>query len=372
AMTGCNIDQNGVISGCNATGTVTVKATNQNDPGCVAEKTLEINGGVKDVIVSDNSNEGRVAHKGQKLYLVGPVTGAFTGTANFTAVPNENSSFPSGQPTWSGPYMPPPGSEITWNTPPLNIGTYTETVGSTDPKSVTTEVIAANETSITVTVDTALIATLTRLLKGNAKVKEMDQFCSSPFKFAFPGAISVSYKESNVGKFKDPGYATKKDFQVEIPAIAGTGCMYFPCCTGGVGFGPVPVLYMTYVGLTAGISVSGLATKDPSAAANPQWTASSFSITGTGRLEAGVRLEADFNSIAGFIVGANLSTEVKIEGRYVFTPPKFEWNGTWGGLVGKVSGTIWYGSIDNNIEVAFQKNLLPGAETGWSTLYQFP
>jgi hypothetical protein len=37
-------------------------------------------------------------------------------------------------------------------------------------------------------------------------------------------------------------------------------------------------------------------------------------------------------------------------------------------LVGKVSAAVWYGMPDNAIEVAVQKNLINGSETGWQLL----
>ncbi|MEP6645862.1 MAG: hypothetical protein ABJC12_02135 [Saprospiraceae bacterium] len=366
--TGCEIDNMGVISNCHTAGQITVVATKQSNPSCKVTKDLAINGGIKDVIASDNANDGRIAHHGQTLYLVGSIPG----TANFEAVPNENSSFPAGEPSWTGPYMPPPGNEISWNSPSLSYGTYTETAGTDDPKSVTVQAISADEFSTAITIDTTLFGRVQRLLRGGAKVNAEDQFCFSPLKFTFPAAMTVSYKSSYVGKFKDPGYDTKRDFTVEIPAVSGTGCMYFPCCTGAIYFGPVPVLYTTYVAMSAGISISTSATKDPSVATPAKWMSSGLSVAGTIRLDAGFRLEADVANMAGFTANANLSTEVKLEGRYVPQPPKLEWNASWGGLVGKVSGTFWYGSPDTAIELAYVRNLLPGAETGWNLLYQFP
>lgn len=368
AMTGCNIDQNGVISGCNATGTVTVKATNQNDPGCVAEKTLEINGGVKDVIASDNANDGRVAHKTQTLYLVGPNTPGPAGSVNFTAVPNENSSFPSGQPTWSGPLMPPPGNEYSWDTPNLGLGTYTETVGQVDPKTVTVSVVGPNEASVTINVNTGLVETLINKLKGNTKVKETDAFCSTPLSFSLPGALSASFKASNAPKFHDPAYATKKEVSVDIPGISVTGCVYFPCCTGAARFGPAYIYYFTYFGSSLGLNLNVAAAKDPSASANAMWTMSNLSASVSGKLEAGLRVESEFSMNAGIFAGVNISTEGKLECRFMPTPDRLEWNASWGGLVGKVSAAIWYGNPSNAIEVAFQKNLINGSETGWMLL----
>lgn len=367
--TGCTIDQSGVISNCIESGTVTVKATNQNSPACVARKQLEINGGVKDVTAKDNGNPGRIAHHNETLYLIGPATPGPAGTVTFTAVPNENSSFPEGEPQWSGPLMPPPGSEVQWVTDALSLGTYAESAGNLDPKNVTVEVIGPDEVSITLGINTGLVQTLVDKIKGNAKTKEEDAFCSDPFSIDLPGAISASYKSSNAVKFQDPGYDTKKEVAIDIPTISVTGCMYFPCCTGGAKFGPVFVYYFTYFGASLGLTLNVATAKDPSASADPKWVLSNLSAAVAGKLEAGVRMESEFAENGGIIVGANISTECKLEGRYVSNPDRLEWNASWGGLVGKVSATIWYGTMDGALEVAFQKNLMNGAETGFQLLH---
>jgi hypothetical protein len=370
--TGCSIDQNGVISGCTQSGTITVKATNQEYPDCYAEKSLEINGGIRDVTAADNANEGRIAHHGQTLYLIGPATPGPAGTVTFTAVPNENSSFPPGQPEWSGPLMPPPGNEITWITPPLALGSYPETVGALDPKNVTVEVLGPNESSIAIMVNTMLAQKIIDKLRGNTQVQETDAFCSTPLSFSLPGALAASYKTSNAVKYQDPGYGTKKEVSVDIPGIGVTGCVYFPCCTGGVQFGPVFVYYFTYFGSSLGLNLNVAAAKDPSTSANPMWTMSNLSVSVTGKLEAGIRLESEFSENAGIIAGANISTEGKLECRFSPSPDRLEWNASWGGLVGRISAAVWYGTMDSAIEVGFQRNLLNGAETGFQPLYQFP
>jgi len=365
---GCVIDQNGVISGCSQDAEVIVRATSQHYPDCYTQEMLHINGGIKEVVASDNSNDGRTAKNGQTLYLVGPVSGSPTNTVNFKAVPNDNSSFPSGQPNWSGSFTA-PGNIPTWDSPPLNVGSYSETAGQTDPKSVNVSVVNPNETSISINVNTGLIQLFIDKIKGNTKVKETDAFCSMPLSFSLPGALNASFKGVNVPKYHDPNYATKKDVSVDIPGISVTGCVYFPCCSGGAAFGPFFVYYFTYLGSSIGLNLNVAASKDPSASADPKWDLSNLSASVSGKVEAGLRVESEFGGNAGFIGGANLSTEAKLECKYTPTPDRLEWNLSYGGLVGKVSGALWYGSMDNAIEIAYQRSLLPGSETGFQLLY---
>ncbi len=366
--TGCLIDQNGVISGCTGTGSVNVVATSQTHPDCFAKKILEINGGVKDVTASDNANEGRIAHKGEKLYLVGPNTGGPAGTAKFTAVPNENSNFPAGQPAWSGPYMPPAGQEVSWDSPQLPIGTYAESAGTPDPKTVTVQVVGPNEINIQLSVNTVLVNQLIAKIKGEAKPSN-STFCDSPFAITLP-TITATGKLYNVPKFKDLNYATKKEVAIDIPGFTMTGCMYFPCCTGGVRFSQnIFVFYYTYFGSSLKFNINLAGSIDPSTSANPQWELANPTISVTGKLEAGVRVEGDLGGFAGVIAGASLSTEGKLEARKATGQPKLEWNASWGGLVGKITAAVWYQTLDNAIGVEFQRNLVNGSETGWMTLY---
>ncbi len=367
--TGCDIyPTTGVIHGCMQDGEVLVRATSTNYPDCYTQETLHINGGIKDLIASDNSNDGRMASNGGTLYIIGPVAGASTGTVNFKAVKNENASFPSGQPVWSGSFTPPENLP-TWDTPPINIGSYSETAGSEDPKTVNISCIGANEFSVGININTGLIQTFIDKIKGNTKVKAQDPFCSTPFAFTLPPSLNASYKEVNVPKYHDPDYDIKKDISIDIPGISVTGCVYFPCCTGFVAFGPVYFNYFTYLGSTVGFTLNAAASKDPSASANPEWTLSSLTPSFSGKMEAGLRLEAGYSDNAGVIGNANLSTEAKLEGRYMPSPARLEWNISYGGLVGKVGASVWYVMMDNAIEIAFQKSLIPGSETGFQLLY---
>lgn len=364
--TGCVISSEGVISNCSQSGTVKVRATNEEFPGCYAEKDLEINGGIKDVTATDIANPDRVAHHDGTLYLVG------SAAAKITATPNDDSSFPSGQPEWMGPYTPPAGG-VTFNTPALEPGTYEFEAGVIDPKQISVIDLGEDATTLQFSLESQLLLDMLNLMKGNTVEKDLDPFCSPPLDFdlnAF-ASMKASYKSSNAIKYKDPGYDEKLEVSIEIPALAFEGCMFFPCCSGGANFGVASAFYFTYFKAGLGLSISAAGAKDPSTA-TPDWAFTSLSGAVSGNLEAGLRLEVNVPSGFGALGQANLSTEAKLECRYSPSPDKIEWNASWGGLVGKVSLGIWYLSMDNIIEVSKQKNFINGREVGWKTLYTFP
>ena len=365
--TGCSITQNGVISNCAQTGSVKVRATNAEYPGCYAEKDLEINGGIKDLTAEDVANLGRIAHHGQTLYLVADAV------AKLTAIPNENSTFPSGQPEWEGPDTPAPGT-ATFETPHLQPGTYNYEVGAIDPKAVAVIDLPENATTVLYSLDPGLLSDMLDLLTGEGtEVGGVDPFCSPPLEFSANifSSIKASYKESNSVKYKDPGYDTKREVSIEIPAFTFEGCLFFPCCSGGANFGVVSAFYFTYFKAGLGLNLTANAIKDPNTP-DPEWAASAISASITGSLEAGLRLEANVPSGFGFLGQANISTEAKLEGRMLKGSDKIEWNASWGGLVGKVSLGIWYLSMDNIIEVSQQRNFINGREVGWKTLWTVP
>ncbi len=364
--TGCTITQGGKISNCSESGQVQVRATNAEYPACYAEKDMEINGGIKDLTAEDASDAGRIAHHGDTLYLVG------SAAAKLTAVPNDNSSFPSGQPQWEGPNTPPPGT-ITFNTPNLQPGTYSYEVGTIDPKGVTVVDLGEDASTVQLSMDSGLLGDMLAAMKGNTQLKDLDPFCTPPLDFDLDGftSIKASYKQSNSIKYKNPGYDKKKEVGIEIPALAFEGCMFFPCCSGGANFGVASAFYFTYFKAGLGVNIGVNAVKDPNTP-SPEWMISALTASLEGTIEAGLRLEVNVPSGFGALGGANLSTTAKLEGRLTNEPRQIEWNASWGGLVGKVSLGIWYVSMDNLIEVSKQKNFINGSETGWKPLFVFP
>jgi hypothetical protein len=365
--TGCVISSNGVISNCSESGSVKVRATNGEYPGCYAEVPLEINGGIKDVTAQDIANPGRIAHHDDTLYLVG------SAKAKITAEKNDNSSFPAGQPTWNGDYPPDPGV-VSFETPLLQPGNYEFQAGAIDPKSVAVEDLGENAQTVMLGFSSELILNMVEALKGNLKVIDADPFCFPPLEFdpSFISGFKVSYKSANSIKYNDPGYDTKYEASLEIPGVAIEGCMLFPCCSGIASIGIASAQFYTYfkAGLTMNIAIAGA--KDPSLE-DSGWKLSSLSSNLGGALEVGMQLQSNFTP-AGFgaFLNVNLSTSAELKMQLANDPDKVEWIASWGGLVGKAAFTVFYITPDNAIEISKQKNFINGRDTGWMTMFEFP
>lgn len=365
---GCVINQDGVISNCMEGATITVKATNADHPVCMATQSVEVNGGVRAVTAEDLANQGRIAKTGDTLYLVGG------GSAQMTAVPNANTTFSPGQPTWQGSHTPPAGSEVSWPTPHLLVnGLRNYKAGGIDPKEVFVSVIDPDLVQLNLTVPNALIELFINGVKGNSAVIENEPFCFPPLEFKASdwSSSQILYKSSNAPKYRDPGYDNKYEVVVNVPAVGIEGCMFFPCCSGGANIGVFSVYFYTYLKAGLALSISVNASKDPNTP-NPEWQVTDLNPALTGQLEAGLRLESQSPAGFGLIGEAKLLTNCKLEGRFANNPDKLEWNASWGGLVGEVSLTGYYGDPSNAVQISRQRSLVNGAAVGWKTLYEIP
>jgi len=360
---GCSITQEGAISNCSESTTLTVKATNAEFPACTATKTLEVNGGIRDVTAEDNSNAGRIARAGQKLYTVG------TGQARIRALPNENSQIPAGQPMWTGSHTPPPGNEFDWLTPFLDPGVYNYEAGEIDPKSVQVENISIDKETFEYNLPLEFIGLIVNGVKGDRETS--NYFFCLPFNvdLAQFDQFKIQYSQERAPKYQDPDWDYKYSASLSMPVSSISGCVFFPCCSAGGRIGPVSVFMFSYMKASLGLGVSFNCEKDPNTP-NPEWVASNIAVSLVGQLEAGLRLEANAPAGYGAVATALLTSGASGFGRT--DGEKLEWKADWGGLNGVLSASIFYGSPDHVLGVSETWNLLNGGTTDWQLLYEFP
>ena len=355
--TGCSIDQNGSISNCSSAGTVTIRATNDNNTACIAEKDIEVNVGVRDVVVRDLSHPGREAHAGDTLYMIG------NGDIEFQAYPNEESSFPDGQPEWSGDLSPPPGNEYIWMAD-VGIGTYTVTAGE---KTVVVWRFPPSVVQTGFNIDLEGFNKLKEMLTNGSPAGDLQSGLCTPIPIGvtLPTVIQGNYKEELVPKYQDPNLGYKQEINLNVPAIGVAGCMPLPCCVTYLqlpnGTGLAAFAYLRgLAGLTFNINVL----KDPSAA-DSEWDGSA-GINGKVEMAGGVAADVSLGP-AGLSGGVEGLTNA--EGKVRINEGKLEYQVSWGGIQAQFQGLAFLGLPSNPIvsipAVMGPFNIVNGATSDW-------
>lgn len=141
-LPGCDIDpETGWISNCQNKGTIRIEATNTQYPDCKAFLDFEINDGVKEVVVKEIPENERFLSSEDIINTLSVVT---MDGLEFTAIPNDESTFPEGHPDWSGELMPEQEHAITWqNNDNLTVGEIYAVAAS--DKYVYVEIVPENE-----------------------------------------------------------------------------------------------------------------------------------------------------------------------------------------------------------------------------------
>ena len=364
ARLGCSINpMTGVISGCNTSGEITIRATRDDFPVCKSEKTFRVNTGVQDVEARDMSTDNgmRVAKNGQTLILV-----ARNGV-RFTAIPNDNEQFGANDITWMGPGAPSGGVE-TWTSDqglPLNL-----TVSAND-KTVNVERQPVNELSLS-----DPLSNIGPLLQsGLLKFKPVREYtdlegvgsCLPPFE-AEPPEFTLNFKRETANKFNSPDLGYKYTIEGQVAASA-TGRMCFPPPYSSP---PNPFGYFyTYAFLSGTIKAVLSGSKDEGAAPDPSWAWND--LVGEGELRAG--LGFDF----GVSVGDILVIDNSVTGSAAVTLT-VRWNSPH--VEGKVKlepliveGTLsaWVGSPnDPSVGPVSRKfNIVDPYETAFTPIFTF-
>ncbi len=358
--TGAVISADGWISNCTQPGKVTIRATKNSNPACYAEEVIEVNVGVKDVIVRDMDNAGREAHAGDTLYVVG------IGDIEFEAIPNDESSFPPNQPEWSGSITPPGGNDYLWTADISEGTTYTVTAGD---KTVTVTRLAPNTVTIQRDIDIKPIKDfMDKFKKFTAAIQ--NPLCTPiPVGVVLPTNFTGGVKFERVGKYQNPDYGYKTEFSAELPVVGVAGCAPFlPCCGVVVG---VPLggnaLIFPYARFNSSISLTGAVAKDPSAE-NSNWVGT---ITFAGKLELAAGVAVDISFVGMGLTGGG-ETLTKFEAAARLQNDKIEHQETWGGLQAQFTGSVYFGSPSNPswaVKAGLGPfNLLDGAQTPWTQL----
>lgn len=363
--TGAVISSDGWISNCTQSGKVTVRATKDDNPSCYAEEIIEVNIGVKDVIATDMVNEGRLAKDKDTLYIVKqPSTSHLV---QFKAIPNDEATFPTGQPNWEGNPMPPSGNQASWFAS-LENGTYTVYAGD---KKVTVVV----STPFASTIQKSLDFSLLKDFKDN-KIPAYGLPLQSPYCTPIPIGVTLPAENitfglavEEVNKFKDPNTANKYDFSISLPAIGLAGCVPIINLSFIVGIpGVGDVWVFPYLRGAAGITLSGNVIKDPSSEMS-QWDGS-INAVGKVELYAGVGVDASLGPV-GLSASGEAGGEYQLKCR--FNEGKIEWNSSASGLQVKFAGYVYLGSPSNpsfttpTFELGPYK-IIDGFETPYSLL----
>lgn len=361
--TKCEIDQSGWISKGESGGKVTIRATLDDNDACFAEEIIDVNVGVKDLVVRDVSDHTRVAHDKDTLYIVG------AGSVEFEAIPNEESSFPQGQPEWTGDLSPPPGNDFIFISS-IGIGTYTVSAGD---RTVTVISVNANPISVAANIDLAGLKKFSEMFK-KPKEPTPDEvtFCSPiPPEVTLPAAISIGITSEVVPKYKSPDIGDKNSVSLTLPAIGVSGCLPLPCCSATF---PIPVpgvtaKYYVYLRGSAGLSFNINIARDESLESDA-WDGQA-KMSGSAEVAAGAAFDLSVG-LLGFTGGAEAVAKAGVDVRYNDT--KLEYQAYWGGVQAILKGTLYYMSPSETIQFGVTKGpwqVVDGDKSNWSLLLDF-
>lgn len=258
---GCSLDQQGtqaVVSPGTEYGTIQVRATNNDVPGCYVQEPLPINNGVKDVWAVDLQHPGRIAKAGGTLYVVGH------GDVQIQAIPNEG-GFAPGIPDWKndliGNTVPEDGVAIQIMTESTSVlGAEAEYIAGDDPE-YEPRVAVVRKTPVTDEQDVAGFITGFVAYFQNVKTRINSLFggqqgdfpCVTMSPFDAEITASVKYKETDVEKYRNPGMGLKREYVADA-TYNFSGRVYEPRFTGTyiVPFTDIGICSQLYVGLNAG------------------------------------------------------------------------------------------------------------------------
>ncbi|MBL0007200.1 MAG: hypothetical protein IPP25_08465 [Saprospiraceae bacterium] len=339
--TEATISQAGWISGCVRSGKVTIRATSTSNPECYDEEIIEVNIGVKDVIASDMVNEERKAQAGETLYIVKPLAGMHL--VEFRAIPNDESTFPAGQPDWSGNPTAPPEAAESWTASlgPL-AGYYTVTAGD---KSVTVALSVSSPVTIQKALDLSQVKKFKEKFFNSYSFPLQSAYCTPiPIGLTIPADnITLGVALEEVNKYHNPNLGNKIDFAITLPAIGASGCLplynfLFIASVPGL----ADVYVFPYVRAAAGITIVGNVTRDPSMQMS-DWDGT-LNVVGKVELFAGFAVDAAFGpfnlSVSGE-TGSDLTMKARLQ------EGKIETNASVGGLQVKFAGYVYVGSPSN-------------------------
>lgn len=351
--TNCSIDpQTGWISGCDSGGSVKIRATRDNNPDCKAEKNIEVNIGVKELIVRDLAHAGREAKSDDTLWITN------SGPIEFEAVPNEGTSFPSGQPDWSGDLTA--TNDIVWSTSLISPGTYSVTAGD---KTVYVKRDVESTLDISLTVDLRALDTLAKKVEKVGPPLVSPLCTPIPVSVTVPGMVTGSLKITNVPKYQNPDLANKIQILVSVPGFGAAGCApLLPCC--GFVIPGTNIVGFTYFRAAGGLAFGIDVTKDPSMA-NNDFTGE---VNINGFVEMGVGVTVDAALGPAGISGAG-EAFTKAEGKVRIKDQKLEYQLGWNGLQFQAAGLAYFGTPANPTPIASVRfgpyNIIEGAKTDW-------
>lgn len=360
--TGCTINQDGWISGCNSPGKIKVRATNDDNPACIAEKEMEVNVGVRDLIVRDLTNAGREAKSNDTLYILA------SNNIEFEALPNEGTTFPQGQPEWSGDLSPPPGNDFLWSTT-ITEGTYVVTAGE---KTVTVIRLDPNTVTVQRGFNLGKLQEYVNKWTGYTAAGLQSPLCTPiPVNFTLPTSITGGIKFERVGKYQNPDYGIKTELSLELPGLGVSGCApILPCCGFIAGIpGGGSVVIFPYVRFSAGIGIQVNLSRDPSSE-NSGFIGGGNALTGKLELAAGVTVDI---SAGPFGLAGAAEVYTKFEAQSRLNGTMLEYMTSWGGIQAQFAGQVYAGIPSDptwSVVVGFPpQNIIDGASTPWAPFY---
>jgi len=312
---GCTIEANAdpnlaTVHAGDHYGKLMVKVQHVNDAECFYIDELPVNNGVKDLKVIDVNNPGRFATTGGTLYLVGLDQSEVV--ARLIAIPNEG-GFANGIPDYKDDIYfsttPQDGDDDQeTNEIPLPVVGLVEGHTSVyqagnefdyDPKVTVIRVLPSDD-AIDFNSLKKNFSNFTKLIFESLKFGDLippSGFCPVPSTFQVDTVLNVSFKQTEVEKYNDPGLGQKKKITLDV-GLTVSGKVYHPEFTiHQVLFG-VGICSEVYVGLSAGGLFHVGATTDPSLE-DDSWMP-------VGQIEYFITGSAGFNAIMLTGTGINL------------------------------------------------------------------
>ena len=235
---GCSIVSSGTNTALITPGTqygkITVVAKKGNDMECVAKAVIDVNVGVKDIVVSDFNNPGRKARAGQTLYVI------TDRAVNVTAIPNSGETFAPPNPVWHEPYSESitiPDGTVEYFHNPLVDGDASFTAGYGYPDFTPTTYVEEVPSVETIIPQPNYLPTISQISeKLNEKANYKDPLPPpAPQLSVELQLLGTQLKSTPVEKYNDPGWDFKYDFNLQS-SISCTGEAYHPVLTKTIAF----------------------------------------------------------------------------------------------------------------------------------------
>jgi hypothetical protein len=358
---GSSVDLSTIISNCTNVGTITVRATDANDPECYIDKDIDVGPGIIELIARDEDDPDRSAYHDETLYVVGP------SSIGFTALTEAESQLAEGHPEWGGNPQPEQADLLQWVAELTSPGTYTVTCSGL---TVTVIVLTDEEEDFDIPTD------LQHWIAFKDAVSSLAPF----FPDACGGSPHVEINVDNtlrgtkkyIERSASPDYFTEirvqQDQSSNVIQSEGCGLLEYSKSYSIPGFGSFSL--EAYIStddppLTQMDNQVLLVTDEETEeleAADLQFT---------GGIEINVFPTITGNEVDVFVstgsfpvTSSRLSAELQLDGEQI------NYRAKWGGLQMNPKGYMFTGSPSNPVwkaPVQFSHNIMDGKQTGWRT-----